>query len=272
MQQRYRKIFRWIKVTVLLYALAGIMLYYGQEYLLFHPVTVSRQVPWHFDQPFEELDIPFNRTDTLNLVKFFPADTVSRGVVLFFHGNRENIGRYARFAPLYTRHGYEVWMPDYPGYGKSTGERSEMLLYRQADQLYKMAAGKFQSDGIIIVGKSLGTGLAAYLASVHPARWLMLETPYCSIPDLFSCFIPIYPAERMANYRFPVNEFLPGVKCPVTLFMGTDDWVTPYRCSRKLQSLLKPGDTCITLEGGTHHNLNTFAVFRRHLDSMLALP
>lgn len=272
MQIHYKKLFRWFKIALLVYALTGLALYYGQEYLLFHPEKVDRRKPWKFDQPFEELDIPFNSTDTLNLVKFFPADTVRKGVVLFFHGNRENIGRYARFAPLYTKHGYEVWMPDYPGYGKSTGARNETILYRQADQLYTMASGKYPADSIIIVGKSLGTGLAAYLASVHPARWLMLETPYYSIPELFRCFIPIYPAEKMANYRLPINEFLPDVHCPVTLFMGTSDWVTPYRCSRKLGALLKPGDTIITIEGGTHHNLNSYPVFRRHLDSMLTLP
>jgi alpha-beta hydrolase superfamily lysophospholipase len=272
MQHRYRKIFRWVKIVLLVYGLVGLLLYYGQEYLLFHPVKVDRSTPWKFDQPFEEVDIAFSSTDTMNLVKFFPADTVRRGVVLFFHGNRENIARYARFAPFYTRHGYEVWIHDYPGYGKSVGERNETILYRQAEQLYLMASGKYGADSIIIVGKSFGTGPAAYLASVNKARWLMLETPYYSIPDLFSCFIPIYPAEQMANYRLPVNEFLPDVQCPVTIFLGTGDWVTPYRCSRKLQSSLKPADAFITIEGGTHHNLNTYPVFRQHLDSMLTLP
>lgn len=266
---RKKLMFRWIKVIVLLYSSIGIALFYLQEYILFHPTAIERNVPWKFNMPFEELDLPYNETDTINLVKFFPEDSLRKGVVLYFHGNKGNIRRYSRFVGNFTKHGYELWMMDYPGYGKSVGARTEKILYRQAEQLYKMALTQYPADSIVIYGKSLGTGIAAYLAAVSKAKQLILETPYYSIPDLFACYAPIYPTERMANYKIPVNEYLAEIKYPISIFHGTDDGVIPYRCAKKLQQVLKPTDRFITIEGGSHRNLDSYDLFRQKLDSLL---
>ena len=266
-----KKLFRWIKVIVLLYSAIGIALFYLQEKFLFHPTTVERNVPWKFDMPFEEVDLAFNRTDTVNLVKFFPKDSMRKGVVIYFHGNRGNIGRYARFANNFTRHGYEVWMEDYPGFGKSVGYRNENILYEQAKQVYKLALSKYRADSIVIYGKSFGTGIAAYTAAAGNAKRLILETPYYSIPGLFDCYAPIYPNGRMANYKIPTNEYLQEVKCPVTIFHGTDDGVIPYRCAKRLKKILNPKDEFVTIDGGNHRNLNDYDVFHQKLDSLLQL-
>ena len=219
--------------------------------------------------PFEEMDIAVNNTDTINLVKFFPKHSVRKGVVLYFHGNRGNIARYTRFVNNFTRHGYEVWMEDYPGFGKSVGKRSEEILYNEAVQLYKLAASRYHTDSIIIYGKSFGTGIAAYTAAAGNAKRLILETPYYSIPALFSCYAPIYPNQRMANYKIPVNEYLQDIKYPITIFHGTDDGVIPYSNAKKLKQVLKTTDEFITIEGGTHRNLNTYPLFQQKLDSLL---
>lgn len=266
---RKKKLFRWIKVIVLLYSIIGIALFYLQEKFLFHPTVIERNVLWKFDMPFEEVDLAINSSDTINMVKFFPKDSVRKGVVLYFHGNRDNIGRYAKFSSNFTKHGYEVWMEDYPGFGKSVGERNETILYEQAKQLYKMAASKYKADSIIIYGKSFGTGIAAYTAAAGNAKRLILETPYYSIPALFSCYAPVYPNERMANYKIPTGEYLTEVKYPVTIFHGTDDGVIPYRCAKKLKDVLQAKDEFVTIEGGTHHNLNDYPLFQQKLDSLL---
>ena len=147
-----KKIYRWLKIIVLLYCLIGIALFYLQERFLFHPEKLSAAYVYHFPQgpagnvPFEEINIPFNSTDTINMIKFFPADSVRKGVVLYYHGNKENIERYAKFVVSFTKQGYEVWMEDYPGFGKSTGERTEKKLFEQALQIRKMAASKYAAE------------------------------------------------------------------------------------------------------------------------------
>ena len=266
-----KKIFRWAKIIVLLYCVIGIALYYLQDYFLFHPTVLARNYRYQFDMPFTEVEIPFNKTDTLNMIKFMPVDSVRRGVVIYFHGNKENIHRYAKFASSFTRHGYEVWMADYPGFGKTIGQRNEKTLYQQSVQIYKMAVTKYQKDSIVIYGKSFGTGIAAYLASVSDCKQLILETPYNSIPDLLSCYAFIYPTTRMSNYKIPTYQYLQEIKAPITIFHGTDDGVIPYRCAEKLKEVLKPSDQFITIEKGSHNNLNDFPLYHQKLDALLAL-
>jgi uncharacterized protein len=267
--KRKKILFRWVKIIVLLYCSIGIALFYLQERFLFHPTVIARDIPWKFDIPYQEMDIPINNTDTINVVKFFPNDTVRKRVVIFFHGNKDNIGHYSKFAINFTKLGYEVWMPDYPGYGKSVGERTEKKIYHLAEQVYKLALSKFSKDSIVIYGKSLGTGIAAYLAAAKPCKQLILETPYYSIPALFDSYAPIYPVEKMARYKIPTNEYLQEVKAPVTIFHGTDDGVIFYRSASRLKAVLKPTDKFVTIENGTHHNLNDFPLFHQKLDSLL---
>ncbi len=272
-----KRIFRWLKIIILIYCITGIALFYLQEFFLFHPEKLSSDHKFGFhhiysrDISFEELSIPINNTDTVSMVKFFPEDSVRKGVVIYFHGNRENIYRYAKFANNFTKLGYEIWMGDYPGFGKTTGERTEKKMYEQAIQIQKMAAAKYGKDSIIIYGKSLGTGIAAYVASASNNERLILETPYYSIPSLFSCYAPIYPNSKMSTYKIPTHEYLAEVNYPITIFHGTDDGVIPYRNAARLKKVLKPGDEFIKIEKGTHHNLNDFDLFKQKLDSLLNL-
>jgi len=102
-----KRIFRWLKIIILIYCITGIALFYLQENFLFHPEKLSNAYVYHFNIPFEEVNIPMNNTDTVNMIRFFPADSIRRGVVVYFHGNRDNIERYAKLAGNFTKHGYE---------------------------------------------------------------------------------------------------------------------------------------------------------------------
>ena len=266
-----KKILRWTKIFVLFYCIVGIALYYLQDYFLFHPTVLPRNYQYHFNVPFSEVEIPFNKTDTLNMVKFTPVDSVRKGVVIYFHGNRENINRFAKFSTNFTKLGYEVWMADYPGYGKSVGNRAEKILYQQSIQLYKMASSKYAKDSIVIYGKSFGTGIAAYLAAEYDCKQLILETPYYSIPDLLGAYTLIYPIQRMSKYKIPTYQYLKDIKVPITIFHGTDDWVIPYSCAEKLKEVLKTTDQFVTIEKGSHNDLNDFPLYHQKLDSLLKL-
>ena len=262
---------RGMKIFILIYCGIGISLYYLQEKILFHPKKLDSSYSFSFTQPFQEINIPFNTTDTINMIKFFPKDSVRKGVILYFHGNKENVEHYARFVPAFTSKGYEVWMPDYPGFGKSTGIRTEQKLYSLAYAVQKMASVKYSSDSIIVYGKSLGTALAAYIASVKPCKMLILETPFYSIPSLFGSYAFMYPSSIMSNYKLPTYEFLNDVKASVAIFHGTSDWVVPYKSGVKLKRFLKSTDVFIRIPEGSHNNLSESAIYQRSMDSLLSL-
>ncbi len=265
-----RRWFRWIKIFIIVYCVIGIALYYVQDNFILHPTSLPVDYTFSFDTPFEEAKIPFNATDTLSFIKFFPpAPLPTKGLVLYFHGNQQNVLRYAKYASLFTQQGYQVWMPDYPGFGKSTGDFTERKLYEQAFQLKRMASNFFKDSQIVVYGKSLGTGVASFLASNGTYKALVLETPYSSIPDLFSCYAFMYPTSYMSHFKFPVKDFLPDVLSPVIVFHGNEDGVIPYRCASTLQPILKSGDRFITIEGGSHNNLTEYPLYKETMKGLL---
>lgn len=263
---------RFMKIFAVIYCVTGLAIYLLQEYIILRPVKLSRDYHFRFGLPFNELNIPYDSKTNINIVQFPTTNKNTRGVLLYFHGNRTNISRYEKFVPYYTKSGYEVWMIDYPGYGKSTGTFSENLVYEWSLIMYRLARTKFSPDRIVIYGKSLGTGIAAQLASVRNCRFLVLETPYYSMPAVIGYYAPVFPVDRMIRLQFPTYKYLPKVTDPVIIFHGTNDRTIAYRNSIKLKPFLKPNDKLYTLKGGKHNNLYTFPEVPRVIDSLLNLP
>lgn len=268
---RKRRIPGWLKIVALVYAIIGIAFYFLQERIIFHPTIVSPDSSYHFKQRHDDVWIPVDKETTTHLIQFKLADSVTpRGVILYFHGNRGNIKRYSRFVDRFLANDHEVWMVDYPGFGKSTGALSEQAMYEQALQVYKLARTRFEPSNIMIYGKSMGSGVAAQLASIRDCKALVLETPYYSMRSLIGMYMWMYPLKRILHFQFPSNEYLQQVTAPITIFHGTNDGVIPYRNAARLKELLKPNDLFITIEGGTHRNLNSFPLMQQKLDSLLA--
>ena len=265
-----RRVLRKLRWALLAYALLGIAIFLLQDRFLFRPVALSPDHRYDFGIPHRERNIRFSGSATINIVEFPAPVETRRGIVLYYHGNRRNISWYARHVGGFHRNGYDVWMIDYPGYGKSTGKLEVDVLFAYALQMYRLARTQAPPDSIVIYGRSMGTGIAAWLAAREPARRLILETPYYSLASLLSTYLPVYPWDRMIRYGIRTYEYLPDVKAPVTVFQGTDDWTVPLRNASRLKPFLKPGDEFVVIEGGSHNDLESFPDFRRKMDSVLS--
>lgn len=263
-----KKIKRWVIVLLLIYIVIGVVLYVVQDRLVFKPRALPANYVFAFKQPFEEVNLAVNAQKNINIIKFTVADSIQKGLVLYFHGNRSNIEHYADRVSDFTNNGYEVWMADYPGFGKSTGTLSEQTLYDDAMILYKMARAQFNKDSIILYGRSLGSGIAAQLASVRDCKQLVLETPYYSMDRLMSNYTLIYPISWISDYHLPTNSYLKEVIAPVTIFHGTDDGLIPYRHAKQLKAN-HPKINLVTIEKGEHNNLNDFPVYQQTLQTIL---
>ena len=266
-----KKFIKGIKILITIYLLGGMALYFLQDYILFHPISLKRNLRFDFSEPHTDITIPVNDKDTISLVDFHPKGKENKGVVLYFHGNKKNISWYTKYIPHFTRHGYQVLMIDYPGFGKSRGKLTEEKLYNWALQVYKVAHKRFSADSIIIYGKSMGTGIAAQLASIRDCKRLILETPYYDFPSVVSHYLPFYPVKWMLHYQLPTSDYIQLVSAPITIFHGTKDWVVSYRNTLRLEKYLKPGDEVITIPKGHHNNLYKYDLTVNKLDSILSL-
>lgn len=268
MNIRFKRTIKRIFTTlVLIYLFGGIVLYFIQDKFLFHPLPLAKEYRFSFGRPFEEMNISFEK-ENVSIIKFKTVDK-RKGVVLFYHGNMENVEHYKKYPALFLSNHYEVWMIDYPGFGKSSGERTEKRIDDEALLMYDLASGQISSDSIIIYGKSIGTGVAAYVAASRNCKELVLETPYYSMSSLARHYFPVYPVDWLLRYTFPVHDYLNKVKAPVTILHGTHDEVVPYQQSVRLKKE-DPKIELITIEKGKHNNLSEFTTFRNKIDSLLS--
>lgn len=263
------RLLRWTRWILAGYVGLGIVFYFFQDRLLFHPERVHADADYQIPQAHRSVAIPLDREDTLHLIDFTPDTTTpNKGIVLYFHGNRKHIGYYAEQTTSMTRAGYRVLMIDYPGYGKSSGKLTEKKLYDWSEIVYRIAHKQVAADSILIYGKSLGTGVAVRLASIRACKQLILETPYYDLPSVAARFLPIYPTQWLMHYEFPVHRYLAQVHAPILIFHGTRDEVIGIRQAYKLQPLLKSGDRMIIVPEGKHNGLTVDPTVRAALDSI----
>jgi hypothetical protein len=204
-------------------------------------------------------------------VKFFPADTLvkPKGVVLFFHGNRFNVEHYSTYAPYFTRNGFEVLMPDYPGYGRSKGEMEVGILNELSEQLYQMARVNYEPGEIVIYGKSLGTGIASYLASVRDCNSLILETPYYSLSSLTQSYLYFMPIPWLIRFNLKTGEYFKDITAPITLIQGTKDELIPLENTMRILPYMKSKDALYLIKEGKHNGLPSYTTYQNTIDSIL---
>ena len=234
-----RKIFRWLKVIIIIYCGVGIALYYLQDKIWLHPKKIDQDYIFKFDTPFKEVSIPFSKTDTINLIRFFPADSFRKGVVIYFHGSKENVAYYAKNAKPFLENGYEVWMPDYPGFGKSSGEFSVIKLYEPAYQIKKMAESQYRPEQIILYGQSFGCLLAAD-ASTTKIKRLILECPYPSVSKLLDKYTFVYPWKLMSTNKFDLfrSVWKSDDNFPLTVIYGDNGELKCNAFSKEVNNTL----------------------------------
>jgi uncharacterized protein len=249
-----------VLVVLGIYMLICGLLYVNQESIIFFPQRLSKEHIFQFNWPHEEKSITMKDGTVLNGL-LFKADS-SKGVILYLHGNAGSLDTWGWVARTYTDLNYDVFMVDYRGYGKSGGKiNSEVQLHDDVQRVYDMLAKQYTEDRIIVLGYSLGTGLASKVASENRPNLLILQAPYYSVIEEMKqrfSFVPTF----VLKYKLETNKNLKKCTMPVVLFHGDHDNVIDYRASLKLQKEFKPGDQLITLAGEGHNGITDAEGYR----------
>jgi uncharacterized protein len=264
---------RHLRYIILFYLLICGLYYAYQHLLYFQPKALNTNHIFTFPvrMRWSTSKIPFDENTNIDVIKF-RADEDSippKGVVLFFHGNRYNVEHYSTYAPYFTKQRYEVWMPDYPGYGRSTGEIDMALLDALPIQLYKMARTQFAPEEIVVYGKSLGTGIASFLASKRDCRHLILETPYYSLSSLTQAYAYFLPISNLIRFNFRTGAYFNEVSAPITVLAARKDELIPLENTLRLLSSMKKKDAFYVINKSGHNGLPQQPAYHYILDSVM---
>ena len=254
-------------VITSLYLILCASLFFFQEKLLFHPEKLDKDYTFTFDQKFEEINIETSPDIYLNGL-LFKAEN-SKGLIFYLHGNAGSLKSWGGVAKTYTDLNYDIFILDYRGYGKSDGSIScRDQLFKDLQIVYDEMKTRYQEKEIVLLGYSIGSGLAAHLASTNNPRLLILQAPYYSLKDIMKHTFPIIPT-FLLRYQIETNEYIQKCEIPVAIFHGNQDEVIYYGSSLKLQKLLKPRDTFITLPGQGHNGMTFNEEYQRGLKKIL---
>ncbi|MBA1419674.1 MAG: alpha/beta hydrolase [Epsilonproteobacteria bacterium] len=154
-----------------------------------------------------------------------------KNAILYFGGNAESMAQSSDYIagqfPDFT-----VYLMDYRGYGKSTGKATEEALYKDALKLYDII--KPMHKRISVGGRSLGTGIATYVAAHREVTKLALITPYDSIVNVAQDRYRIYPVSFLLNDKYDSLARVKDIKAQTLIVIAEKDKVIPLENTQRL--------------------------------------
>ena len=169
----------------------------------------------------------------VGMKRLFPTQP-AQGRVLLVYGNGSCATGCARYADVIQKAAaLDVFILEYPGYADRRGKPSQDSLFRAADEGLRLLA---TNGPVYLVGESLGTGVAAYLAGTFPDKvaGVVLFAPYNQLADVAQYHVPFLPAHWLLVDRFPSEDYLREYHGPVAVFVGGKDNVVPEKFGRRL--------------------------------------
>jgi len=226
--------------VTLIYAGICLSLYFGQRRLIYFPQPEVASAP-------AETVWLSSGAETL---KLWRANSGRSRAIVYFGGNAEeishNIPAYAAWFPEST-----IYFANYRGYSGSTGRPSEAALFADAVRIFDDLAPRYED--IAVIGRSLGSGVAVYLATQRPVQRVVLVTPFDSVASIARRMFPVLPTSLLLRDRFDSVSRVPEVAARVLVVVAAEDGVITRPHSDALVAAFPPDQLSITLIPEANH-------------------
>lgn len=225
--------------------------------ITFHPVRYDGSAAWNL--PNRAQDVWLTTADGVRLHGwFFETEATPRATVVYFHGNGGNLSNVGWVGEHLTKRGFEVLLLDYRGYGRSEGRiDGEVGLYADGDSGYEYVTKTrgVKASKVVLFGQSLGTAVAADLASRRECGAVILESGFSSASDLASSLFPWIPSRLhfLTKNRFDSSRKLSQARCPVLITHGDPDEVIPTEQAHLLYNAAKEPKKLLIFPGAGHN-------------------
>ena len=261
----------WVAGAALaVYAVLLAFLWLRQESLMFYPVSLPADYPLAREPDVRERSVEVDGA-RLSVLQLQLPDP--KGVVFFLHGNAGNLAGWFTNVDFYRQAGFDLVMPDYRGFGKSSGNISSARQLRaDVRAVWNAFAPQYAGKRVVLYGRSLGTALAADLAEQltqegRAPDLTVLVSPYSSLRALTAEYYPWVPA-WLVRYPLDTASHLPAIGGPVLLVHGERDALIGPHHARRLHAL-RPSARLLLVPGAGHNDIHETAPYRRELQHAL---
>ncbi len=259
-----------VLLPVLCWAAAVGYIWSRQDKLLFVPTVLAQDHAFHEADTQEEwVNVPGARLHALHLRQpWLHGQRHTRGIVFYLHGNAGNVATWFTNADFWRRSGYDLFMLDYRGYGKSSGHiEDEAQLLDDVMRAWQQVAPEYAGLKHVIFGRSLGSGLATYLATQVPTDLLLLVSPYTSIEAMAHAHYPWVPG-AVLRYPLHTDHWLPDVQAKVVIFHGERDTLIPISHAEQLKAI-KPQALLLRFPQADHSDIHQLPAYTEALMAQL---
>jgi fermentation-respiration switch protein FrsA (DUF1100 family) len=238
--------------VVLVMALALLWLKAHEDELVFAAAYSRQHLLVELPADAQLIAVPLGGSTLAGLVFRADSDVDSGFWVLQFHGNADSA-----FAPWQVRHcealrrsGFNVLEIDYRGFGRTPGKPSEAGMYEDAEAAYQALLQRgVAPNRIILLGHSLGSGPAVWLATQHDAAALVLFGAFTSIPDAAAERYPLLPVRLAVGVQFNSLARIRDVHIPIVIAHSRADALIPYSHAIKLFAAANEPKRLLTFDG-----------------------
>lgn len=229
-----------LKSLLFIYICVGAFLYFAQNSFLYFPTPVT-------DHPYTEV---LYRFDNAN-VKVIVLNKDKKQAILYFGGNGEAVEyNLPKFKKLFQNHA--IYLVKYRGYGGSTGKPSEEGLYSDALKIFDDLNDKYTE--ISVIGRSLGSGVATYIASKRNITKLALVTPFDSIESVAQKTYPMFPMFILLKDKYNSIGRAHLIKANTLLLVAENDKIIKKSHSENLAKAFKLINPKWVVIANTGHN------------------
>ncbi|OHD71362.1 MAG: hypothetical protein A2W19_10175 [Spirochaetes bacterium RBG_16_49_21] len=181
-------------------------------------------------------DVSFKTGDDVMLNGWWVPAQSARATLLFCHGNGGNISFLLDTIVIFHSMNLNTMVFDYRGYGRSLGTPTEEGTYRDVDAAwnYLLKVKKISPDEVILIGRSLGGPIAAWLAQKYKPGALILESTFTRIADVADFHYPFAPGRIIFGNAYNTENYIARVTCPVLVVHSPDDDIVPYMLGTRI--------------------------------------
>jgi fermentation-respiration switch protein FrsA (DUF1100 family) len=225
----------WILSSVAIgYLAILLLLYLFQNALLYHPVAHIAYTPAAIGLKYE--DVTVDSEDGVRIHGWFVPVSEARGTVLFSHGNAGNISGRLETIRILNKLKMNVLIFDYRGYGKSEGQPTEKGIYQDVLACWNFLVQQknIPNEKIILMGRSLGGSVSAWLARQTAPAALILESTFTSAADLAQELYPWVPVRWLMHSEYPTADHLQQLSLPVLVLHSREDQLIPFHHGKEL--------------------------------------